>query len=191
MGQRPPPRTDSFGAEIDEWMSAIPGAVDVPAEAARQRIGRLARQFERVLATVARDQDISVGDLEALSVLVRTARGRSGLTPTRMAAALGVSSGTVSVRIARLARAGLLREVTGTGPDARQRPVRITRAGRSVWGRATRARTSVDGRLVNDALTGDELDQLNTLLGRLLGRLEHEFGPAPRHDMTRGIRPRA
>jgi len=34
------------------------------------------------------------------------------------------------------------------------------------------------------------LDQLNTLLSRLLARMEQEYGPAPRHDMTRGRRPR-
>jgi len=182
------PDTDSLGAELDEWMASIPGTVDVQAEAARQRVGRLARQFERVLATVAANQDISVGDLEALSTLARSTDSKTGLTPTRMAAVLGVSSGTISVRMHRLDQARLVDITSGT--DGRQRLARLTRAGRLAWGRATRDRTRIERRLINDALSSDELDQLNTLLSRLLARMEQEYGPAPRHDMTRGRRPR-
>jgi hypothetical protein len=40
-------------------------------------------------------------------------------------------------------------------------------------------------RLFGSALGPDELDQLNSLLGALLVRLEEEFGPAPRHDRPR------
>jgi DNA-binding MarR family transcriptional regulator len=184
-----PAQIDSLTAELVERIAAIPGAVDVPAEAARQRIGRLARQFERVLATVAANQHISVGDLEALSTLARAADRKTGLTPTRMGMILGVSSGTITVRVDRLVRAGLVEIVAGT--DARQRPVRLTRAGRLVWGKATRNRTDIERRLINDALTHHELIELNTLLGRLLARMEQEYGPAPRHDMTRGRPPHA
>ena len=179
---------DSFGTELEEWIRAVPGPVDVPAESVRQRIGRIARQFDRVLSVVGDANGLSVGDWEALSTLARSARDE-GLTPGRMAELLGVTSGTISVRIGRLSKAGLVAPVGGD--DGRRRPVRLTPAGEQAWGRATLARTELESRLVREALPPDDVTRLDALLGRLLRRLEDEFGPAPRHDMTRGGRPRS
>lgn len=180
------PETDSFGSELPEWLRAIPGPVDPATEGVRQRIGRISRQFERILATVAAEHDLSVGDWEALSALARSDDGASGVTPGRIGAILGLTSGTVSVRIDRLVRAGLLAHVEDD--DGRARPVRLTTAGRAAWGAATLTRTDTEARLIGDALSSAEVDRLNILLGRLLARLDAEYGPAPRHDMTRGRR---
>ncbi|HWC22480.1 MAG TPA: MarR family transcriptional regulator [Flexivirga sp.] len=177
----------SLAREFEEWLRVIPGDVDATTEMVRQRIGRIARQFERVLADVADDHEMSAGDWEALSVLARSA-DQGGLTPGRMAAILGLTSGTVSVRLERLMAAGLIERAEGT--DKRQRPVRLTAAGRDGWGAATVARTTAESRLMRDCLTGGELDQLSDLLGTLLVRLESAYGPAPRHDMTRGRKAR-
>ncbi|WP_446663698.1 MarR family winged helix-turn-helix transcriptional regulator [Flexivirga sp. B27] len=174
---------DSLGREIDEWIDAIPGEVDTPAEIVRQRIGRIGRQFDRVLAEVADEHEMSTGDWEALSVLARAADG-AGLTPGEMARALGLTSGTVSVRIDRLTRSGLIEPTQGA--DGRQRPVRLTGRGRAAWGEATLARTSTESALLRDCLTDEQIRDLGSLLGILLERLETSYGPAPRHDMTRG-----
>lgn len=53
-------------------------------------------------------------------------------------------------------------------------------------GEATLARTSTESNLMRECFADRELDQLNELLGTLLIRLESTYGPAPRHDMTRG-----
>lgn len=180
------PDLDSFGRELTEWLRAIPGPVDAGTEGVRQRIGRISRQFERILATVAAEHDLSVGDWEALSAVARSDDDTCGITPGRIGAILGLTSGTVSVRIDRLVRAGLLAQVEGA--DGRARPVRLTAAGRAAWGAATLTRTDTEGHLIGDALDPAEVDALNVLLSRLLARLEERYGPAPRHDMTRGRR---
>ncbi|GGB36194.1 MarR family transcriptional regulator [Flexivirga endophytica] len=174
---------DSFEREVDEWVDAIPGEVDAATEAVRQRIGRIARQFERVLADVAEDYEMSAGDWEALSVLAR-GPGDDGLTPGELGRVLGLTSGTVSVRVDRLASSGLVERTNGT--DRRQRPVRLTERGHAAWGRATVTRTSTESAILRDCLSEKEIDTLGSLLGTLLARLETEYGPAPRHDMTRG-----
>lgn len=175
--------SDSLARELDTWLGVIPGDVDVATEVVRQRIGRIARQFERVLAEVADDHQLSTGDWEALSVLARTEQ-LDGMTPGELGRVLGLTSGTVSVRIERLVASGLVERTEGT--DKRQRPIRLTVRGREVWGRATVARTTVESTLMRDCLSEKQLEQLGTLLGTLLARLETEYGPAPRHDMTRG-----
>lgn len=174
---------DSLARELDEWITAIPGSVDTSAEVVRQRIGRISRQFERVLADVADEHEMSTGDWEALSVLARSG-GDGAVTPGAMVRILGLTSGTISVRIERLAQAGLVERTEGA--SKRQRPIRITAHGRDAWARATQARMSIESSLMHECLDDDELDQLGVLLGKLLVRLETSYGPAPRHDMTRG-----
>ncbi|WP_279433646.1 MarR family transcriptional regulator [Actinomadura sp. KC345] len=126
---------------------------------------------------------MSVADWEALSVIVR-AGGRC--TPTALAQALRLTSGTVSTRLNRLLQAGLI--TLGTGTDGRSRPVSVTSDGFARWRRATARRTRSE-RQIFDELTGDEIDTLNDLLRPLLHRYEATLGTAPRHDLTGHPRP--
>lgn len=174
---------DSLERELGEWIDTIPGEVDIATEVVRQRIGRIARQFERVLADVADKHRMSTGDWEALSVLARNPNA-GGLTPGGLGRVLGLTSGTVSVRIERLIASGSVERTEGA--DGRQRPVRLTERGRSAWGEATLARTRVESSLLRDCLDDKEIETLGQLLGTVLARLETTYGPAPRHDMTRG-----
>src|SRR5436309_8962361 len=98
----------------------MPAGVDTDIEAARQRIGRISRQFERVLARAAAAHQLTVGDLAALSALRRSGPPHV-LTPKQLADTLGVTSGTISVRIDRLAKAELVEPVDAA--DGRSRPV--------------------------------------------------------------------
>lgn len=174
---------DSVATDIAAWIEEMPPGVDPDVEAARQRIGRISRQFDRLLERVADQQEITVGDLQALSVLQRSGPPYER-TPKQMADTLAVTSGTISVRIERLIRAGLVEPVPAT--DGRSRPVRLTEHGRDRWRAATAQRTADERRLFGDAVGRDRLDQLNSLLGRLLLRLEDEFGPTSRHDNRPG-----
>ena len=167
---------DSVTAELDMWLAQMPAGVDAGVEAARQRIGRISRQFEQVLARAAADHGMTVGDWEALSVMRRSG---PTCTPTVIADTLGLTSGTVSVRIERLLRAGLVEQVPST--DGRSRPVRLTRKGHARWRAATAARTAYERELFGTL----DVAALNPLLSALLSRFEDEFGPAPRHDRTR------
>jgi DNA-binding MarR family transcriptional regulator len=173
---------DSVAAEIADWVGEMPPGVEPGVEAARQRIGRAARLFERLLGRVADQQQITVGDWEALSVLQRSGPPYER-TPRQLADTLAVTSGTISVRIERLIRAGLVEPARAE--DGRSRPVRLTDQGRRRWSAATAQRTAAEARLFDGALDRDQVEQLNSLLGGLLAHLESELGPAPRHDRPR------
>ncbi|GLY76191.1 MarR family winged helix-turn-helix transcriptional regulator [Actinoallomurus iriomotensis] len=173
---------DSVGAGIATWMDQMPPRVDPDVEAARQRIGRIARLFERLLERVADEQQITLGDWEALSVLQRSGPPYER-TPKQLADALALTSGTISVRIERLTRAGLVEPVPAA--DGRSRPVRLTARGRRHWAEATARRTAEELRLFDAALDRDGLARLNALLGGLLSRLEAELGPVSQHDQPR------
>jgi DNA-binding MarR family transcriptional regulator len=173
---------DSVGAEINTWIEQMPDGVHPDIEAARQRIGRISRQFGQVLARAAAQHELTVGDWEALSVLRRSGPPYVR-TPKQLAETLSVTSGTISVRIDRLTQAGLVEPVAST--DGRSRPVQLTRKGRRRWSAATKARAADEQRIFVSALTSEQLAQLNPLLTALLARFEEEFGPASRHDLTR------
>lgn len=181
MGETLPDK-DSVGAELDTWLAQMPAGVDADTEAARQRIGRISRQFEQVLTRAAADNQLSVGDWEALSVLQRSGRPYVR-TPKQLAATLDVTSGTISVRIERLTQAGLVEPAPS--PDGRSRPVRLTRKGRNRWSAATKSRAAYEREVFASALTGEQLATLNPLLSAVLARFEREFGQASRHDVTR------
>lgn len=178
---------DSVDAEFAEgWMNHLPG-VDPTVEAARQRIHKLARLLERVLADTAAEHEVTVGDWEALAVLQRAGPPHECL-PKELAGRLGVTSGTMSVRIERLTKAGLVEP--SSGDDGRSRPVRLTTRGSDLWHTATTRRTATEHRLMTGALGEDELADLSLLLGRLLAGFEHELGTAPSQGAPRGeVRP--
>lgn len=174
---------DSVGAGLPEWLAVMPEGVDEQVEAARQRIGRLSRQFEQVLRGVAEEYGFSTGDWQALSALHRSGRA-AVLTPKELGDRLGVTSGTVTVRIDRLERAGLVERVAA-GSDGRSRPIRLTRKGRARWAAATKKRTEREQALFVSAVGADDLSDLNAVLARLLTRFETEFGPSSPHDALR------
>ncbi|MFI6567251.1 MarR family winged helix-turn-helix transcriptional regulator [Streptomyces sp. NPDC050534] len=165
--------------ELSRWVADMPG-VDPLTEAARQRIGRMARLFDRLLTQVAADNELTAGDWAALSALQRSGPPYQS-SPTALYQQLGLTSGTMSVRLARLAQAGLVESVAAA--DGRSKPVRLTPLGQERWRTATQQRTAREHQLFTDALSSENLKDLNVLLGRLLGRLETEFGQATRHDV--------
>ncbi|GAA3579749.1 hypothetical protein GCM10022222_75700 [Amycolatopsis ultiminotia] len=166
---------DSVGAGLAAWLRVMPGGVDPDVEAARQRIGRLSRQFEQLLRRVAADYGCTAGDWQALSALQRSGPA-AVLTPKELGDLLGVTSGTVSVRIDRLARAGLIERVSAA--DGRSRPVRLTRKGRARWAAATKKRTEDEQALFTAAFDSGRMTELNGLLAELLARFEAELGPS-------------
>src|SRR5438105_1269825 len=102
---------DTVDGELNAWMAELPG-VDPEVEAARMRLLRLGRQLERVLSRIAEQFGMTLGDWETLSVLRRSSKPYQ-LSPTALAQALTVTSGTMSVRLDRLVRAGLVEPVAG------------------------------------------------------------------------------
>ncbi|MEU1458086.1 MarR family winged helix-turn-helix transcriptional regulator [Streptomyces avermitilis] len=181
VSEQPPKPQDSVEAELSRWIADMPD-VDPLTEAARQRIGRMARLFERLLTQVAADNELTAGDWAALSALQRSDPPHQA-SPTTLAQQLGITSGTMSVRLGRLSRAGLIESVAAA--DGRSKPVRLTPRGQDLWRAATQQRTSRERGLFAEALSPEDLKELNMLLSRLLGRLESEFGQATRHDVPK------
>ena len=173
----PARRLDSVDVELDAWVAELPG-VDPQTEAARMRLLRLGRQLERALARTAEKHGMTLGDWEALSVLRRSAAPYQ-LPPTVLAQALAITTGTMSVRLDRLLKAGLIEQVDDES-DGRSRPVRLTPLGHRRWQEATAARTELEWRLIGEALGSSRLEQLNRLLRRVMLGFEQGLGPPPR-----------
>lgn len=177
------PSRDSVERELGDWLAELPG-VDRGIEAARMRLLRVARQSERMLAKIAAQHGLTLGDWETLSVLCRSGAPYA-MTPSELLTALGVTSGTVSVRIERLQRAGLIEPAGGSG-DGRSRPVRLTAEGARRWQAATEARTAFEHSLFTRSFTPAQILRLNDLLRALMIELETELGPPPRRPDDRG-----
>lgn len=173
---KPNAPTDSVASGLPAWMAELPG-VDPSVEAARQRIAGIARLLERGLARIAPSYGLSLGDWEALAVLQRSGPPYER-TPNEIAQAIGVTSGTMSVRLERLTHAGLI-EPAPSRTDRRNRPIRLTTKGKDHWRAATANRTNTEQNLIGNTLNAPELKQLNTLLAKLLRRFEDELGIAP------------
>ena len=173
---------DSVDLELEAWLSELPG-VDAQTEAARMRLLRIGRLLERVVGGTAERLGVTLGDLVALSVLRRAGRPYQ-LAPSVLAQALGITTGTMSVRLDRLLKAGLIEQVDDES-DGRSRPVRLTPLGHRRWEEATTARTDLERRAIGETLGDRRLEQLNWLLRQLLLELERDVGPAPRRPDAR------
>ena len=171
---------DSVAVELERWLDQMPD-VQPEVEAARQRIGRLARLFARVMQAVSVEQRVSVSDLETLSVIRRNG---DNVSPSRIAAELGLTSGSVSTRLRRLERAQLAEADSPDPQDGRVRRVRMTEEGLRTWRAGTARRVDREAELFS-VLDEPTLLALNQALASLLARFEREFGTASRHDHAR------
>ncbi|WP_018180454.1 MarR family winged helix-turn-helix transcriptional regulator [Jongsikchunia kroppenstedtii] len=175
---------DSVDRDLPTWTWPMVD-VDPEVEAARQRIGRLARTFTRALGEVAKQEGLSTADWETLSAIVR-AEGRC--TPTVLMRTLQLTSGTVSTRLNRLLDAGLA-TVLADADDGRSRPIAVTDEGFARWQQATAARTRSE-REIFAVLSAEQVGTLNDLLSLVLARCEADLGEAGRHDLIGGQAPR-
>jgi DNA-binding MarR family transcriptional regulator len=160
---------DAVDDRMDAWTRELPD-LDPAIEGVRQRLWRLAHHLERGVARIAAQHQLSVGDWDALNVLV-LAGPPYELSPTALAAALEVTSGTAAERIRRLTEAGLLETGTSTR-DLRARPVRVTAEGERRWRAATAERLALERRLFCQVLDEPGLAQLNQRLRELLLGIE-------------------
>src|SRR5258708_8648265 len=85
---------DAIDQVIPSWLADLPG-VDAEVEAARMRLQRLGRYLEQVLTKIASDLGMTLGDLEALSLLHRAGPPYQ-LTPGDLAEALAITSWTTT-----------------------------------------------------------------------------------------------
>jgi DNA-binding MarR family transcriptional regulator len=111
-----------------------------------ERIARLSLLLERRLEPFLAPYDLSAGEFDVLATL-RQQGPPYRLTPTRLTAALMVTSGGMTKRLALLEQAGLITRVPDPA-DRRSRAVELTEEGRRLVEAVLAARLKHEKRLL-------------------------------------------
>lgn len=167
---------DIVDRHLDEWAREFPD-MDTATEGLVERIGKLARYFERSMSETARAYGFTIQDWELLSALRRVGPPYR-LSPTQLASDLMLSSGAMTARLDRLERAGLIRRRPDPA-DRRATRIELTEKGSRLWGEAVDVQADKE-RLIAAALNDKEKETLNRLLRRLMLTFEATAGPPPR-----------
>jgi DNA-binding MarR family transcriptional regulator len=159
---------------IDGWHSERP---DLPVDpvAIVFRVGRLAACFAGEIDRVFHGSIISSADFAVLAILRRSGQPYQ-LTQRHLMDALRLTSGTVSVRIDRLAERGLVKR--DPAPDARGVLVTLTDAGARAFDALAPEHLANEARLVA-ALDPDQQATLAALLQSLLVEFEPDVQGRP------------
>jgi DNA-binding MarR family transcriptional regulator len=158
---------DSVDRLLESWGFVRPD-LDLSPVAIVARLGRVRRAIAADLETVYAEHGLTGADFSALVTLRRL----GGAVPqTELMRELGLTSGTISVRVERLVSRGL----AAAEPDGRLTRVRLTPAGAELFERVTPAHVATEERLLA-ALEPAERQQLVARLRRLLLSFEGSAG---------------
>ncbi|WP_161789903.1 MarR family transcriptional regulator [Streptacidiphilus neutrinimicus] len=167
---------DSVDAVIDQWARERPDLPVAPVGVVT-RLARVRTHLDAALAEVFAGFDLTPADFQAL-VTLRRIGSPYRMGQARLMDALGLTSGTVSVRLARLEQRGVV--VREPDPaDKRSSTVRLTDKGLELFDRIAPLHLTSEDRLLS-ALTPDEQTQLANLLRKLLASFEHTGPQAAR-----------
>jgi DNA-binding MarR family transcriptional regulator len=164
----PVPPDDHVARLIDGWRRERPDLAVDPV-AIVFRVGRLAAHFAPEVEKGFRGSGVTTADFAVLANL-RRAGGSYQLSQRQLMDALGLTSGTISVRIDRLAEAGLV-ERKPDPADRRSVLVTLTPAGQQQFDQLAPRHLRNEARLVA-ALDPDEQAELARLLQVLLVEFE-------------------
>jgi DNA-binding MarR family transcriptional regulator len=164
---------DSVDDLLASWDETRPD-VDFSPVAVVSRLGRVRGYIERELHGVFAAHGLSPASFGALVTLVRLDRP-GGVSQRRLMDELGLTSGTISVRIDRLVEAGLV--TRRPDPESKRNTlIALTECGAELVERAIPAHLENERRLLA-ALSAAEQEQLAGLLRKLL--IEFEGASAP------------
>jgi DNA-binding MarR family transcriptional regulator len=165
---------DSVDALVSSWRERRPD-LDFAPVAVIARLGRVRSHIDAALDDVFRAYDLGAANFSVLVTLARI--GDDGrVSQRRLMDELGLSSGTVSVRIDRLVKEGLVDR--GLDPESRRNTlITLTPRGRALFERVVPAHLANERRLLS-ALTDDEQEVLASLLRKLLIDFEGSRPPA-------------
>src|SRR3954468_21298711 len=165
---------DSVDALLVSWQHRRPD-IDFGPVAVIARLGRLRGHLDAELDRVFAAHGLTAPGFAVLVTLARIDEG-GGVTQRRLMDELGLTSGTVSVRMDRLVSQGLV----DRRPDpesARNTLISLTDAGRELFERVVPAHLANERRLLS-GLGPDELELLAGLLRKLLVEFEGARPPA-------------
>src|SRR6266567_494538 len=171
-GRNHDPERDLIDEALASWSRERPDLKTAPV-AVVMRINRLAAHFHAEMNAVFAEFGLSNPSFELLATLRRSGRPYR-LSQRRLAETLGLTAGTVSLRVKRMLVQGLV-TVEPDPADMRVTFVRLTKNGQHRFDEAAPAHLANEEDLVR-ALSTEELATLATLLRRLL--LSFEGSPA-------------
>ena len=159
---------DSVDYLLGDWARERPD-LDFTPVGIVNRLGHVRRQLERRLADVFAEHDLSAADFQVL-VNLRRAGAPYCMPQARLMDALGLTSGTVSLRLDRLVKAGTV--TREPDPDDRRGSlIRLTAKGQRLFDTIAPRHLANEDRLLS-ALTGEQRATLADLLRHLLVSLE-------------------
>jgi DNA-binding MarR family transcriptional regulator len=171
---------DSVDALIDSWTRRRPD-LDFSPVAIVTRLTRVREHIAREQELVFERLGLTAPSFEALVTLARIG-GESGVSQRELADALGLTSGTVSVRVDQLVDRG--RVARARNPDSKRASlVTLTEQGQAVFQQAAPVHLRNEARLLA-GLSGDERELLAELLRKLLVEFE---GSAPIGEGVEGL----
>jgi len=155
---------DAVDAVLEQWLSLRPD-LDFAPFAVTIRLSQLRGRIETEIEANLRTHGVRTPDFAALITLMRIG-GEHGVTQHRLAEQLGLTPGTISVRIDRLVQTGLA--VRSSDPASKRRTLIVsTPAGRDLFERVIPSHLATEDRLLV-ALSDEERTQLAGLLRTLL-----------------------
>lgn len=166
---------DSVDRVLDEWEHELPELSVAPVGIVT-RVGRVRARLEEELARLFTAYDLTNADFVVISSLRRAGQPYE-LSQSTLVQRLGLTSGTVSVRLARLA----VKEVVLRRPhpeDSRGALIRLTERGLALFDEVAPAHLANEERLLS-ALTPQQQEQLADLLRVVLVSFEHERASSP------------
>jgi DNA-binding MarR family transcriptional regulator len=171
---------DSVDAMLESWGRTRP---DLPFEpvAVISRLARIRRHIDRELEPVFERFGLSPSTFEALVTLMRIA-GDSGVSQKRLADEIGVTPGTISIRVDRLVAEGLA-ERRPDPESKRNSLVALTDQGRELFERVAPVHLANERRLLA-SLSDEDTRLLVGLLRKLLVEFE---GSAPIDENGQGL----
>jgi DNA-binding MarR family transcriptional regulator len=159
---------DHVAKILDQWRAQRPD-LDVSTVGIFGRISRIERHKSVAMREVYRRYDCDSGEYDVLAALRRTGPPHS-LTPTELSRSVLVSSATMTERLTRLERRGLIRR-THSDQDRRSVSVELTPAGYRVIDRAAEDLLATQARLL-EGLTAADRRALAQLLAKLATALD-------------------
>lgn len=143
--------------------------VDLDVEGIVDRIHGLNRRFRRMMESTLADHGLTYEEWGVLNMLYQSGPPFR-VAPGKLARRLELTSGAMTARLDKLEEAGLVRRQPNPD-DRRGLRVELTEPGKKAYRLAVGAQAEKEA-FVAAALTGEEKDELNALLRRLMLQFE-------------------
>lgn len=163
---------DHVAAILDAWRAERPD-LDVTPVAIFGRITRIERYQTAALREVWRRHQVDSGEYDVLAALYRSGPDYR-LTPTELYRSVLVSSATMTERLDRLERRGLITR-RPAGRDRRSVLVELTPVGRALFDQAHPDLLAAEASLL-EGLSRQDRATLSGLLAKLAANLEQKQG---------------